>query len=423
MRFAVKWIRWFFILGVCLVLSSCTTKEPLTEIPKLENAEVTLKIAVPDDNFSKSFRSILEKKYPKLTLEFIQEDYFKNVESGEWNEWLETHKPDLIVSFDRVMFSKLVKDGLLFPLDPYIKRDNVDLGLYVSSVIEWLRLQDENRQLYGLAREFEPVILMYNTEHFDRLGIPYPSEKMTWSELLQLAQRFQDDPVYGLQVYTPTPSRMIAEIGRTEELRLYDMDTGEVFANTEEWKSIWKQVLQGYKTGEIKFGGNLFPEDAAMVLQYVSNPRVGLSATWKLAYFPINAENPDESHALFIHRPISIYNQSQYKEYAWELLKYLTSEDMFRYIGDSMFGLPNIMNMVANYSIDNAHVLYNFHPKVDTIPEFPNMEVLREFYDMGDRIFENMSQGTMTLDEGLEQYEQELKDLLKKAREREENSE
>jgi len=408
------------VLSCCMLLVACTEKEPVQVVPRLEDAEVTLKIAVPDSTFEKSYRSIIEKKYPKLTLEFISEGYFQNVESGDWKDWLETHKPDLIVSLYLGMYSQLLKDGLLVPLDPLIKRDNVDLGLYVPSVIDLLRLQDDNRQLYGMTREFEPVILMYNTEHFDRLGIPYPSEKITWSELLQLAQRFQGDQVHGLLVHVPTPSRLLADIGRTEELRLYDTETGEVFAQTEEWKAIWEQVLQAFDSGAIQLREPGFSRsDAAMVLDYVSRPNEVLTGPWRLAYFPINERNPNENNLVFIHRPISIYSQSLNKEYSWELLKYLISEDMFRYSRESLFGLPNQIDTITSLSIENAHVLYDFKPKVNTIPEFARLEYVREFYDIGDQIFEEISQGSMNLDEGLEQYELKLKELMAKVRQSE----
>jgi len=403
------------VLSCCMLLVACTEKEPVQVVPRLEDAEVTLKIAVPDSTFEKSYRSIIEKKYPKLTLEFISEGYFQNVESGDWKDWLETHKPDLIVSLYLGMYSQLLKDGLLVPLDPLIKRDNVDLGLYVPSVIDLLRLQDDNRQLYGMTREFEPVILMYNTEHFDRLGIPYPSEKITWSELLQLAQRFQGDQVHGLLVHVPTPSRLLADIGRTEELRLYDTETGEVFVRTEEWKAIWEQVLQAYEAGVIQHRKPGWSHsDVAMILSRTAGFEELLSGSWKWAYFPINAKNPNESHTLTVQRPISIYNQSHNKEYAWELLKFLTSEDMIRYINKPALGIPNLMETILNYSNENANILYDVKPKVDTIPEFEKVEYVREFYDLGDRIFEAILQGNMTLDEGLDQFERELKELLTK---------
>ena len=400
---------------LCLVLSSCTAEKVVPVVPKLEDAEVTLKIAVPDHNFEQNYLPIIEKYYPKLTLEFIEEGYIESFESGEWKAWLESYQPDLIVSFASVMYSKLVKDGLLLPLDPLIKRDNLDLELYVPSAIEWLRLQDENRQLYGMAREYETIVLMYNTEHFDRLGIPYPSEKITWSELLQLAQRFQDDQVNGLLVHAATPSRLISEIGRTEELRLYDTETGEVFVRTEEWKAIWEQVLQAYEAGVIQHRKPGWSHsDVAMILSRTAGFEELLSGSWKWAYFPINAKNPNESHTLTVQRPISIYNQSHNKEYAWELLKFLTSEDMIRYINKPALGIPNLMETILNYSNENANILYDVKPKVDTIPEFEKVEYVREFYDLGDRIFEAILQGNMTLDEGLDQFERELKELLTK---------
>lgn len=421
-----------FRLGIILLLlglgmSACTKPEP--ETVKLEEAEITLKVATIDTLFQNSFLKAIEQKYPKLTLEFINEGYYEAVETSNWKEWLETIQPDLIVSIYPEMYSGLVDEGLLVPLDSWIIRDQIDLDAFVPGVIEWLRSHDDRRQLYGLAHDFQNKILLYNTEHFDRLKIPYPSRKMTWTEVLELAQRFQydHDQIYGLQQHALTPFQFIVEIGRTEELLLYHPETGEVYAGSEAWKSIWEQVLKSYESNSIKDQLEWLPTDAAMVIHYLNGMNdyeqiVDLTrgSDWKMAYFPINGENPDASHAITVNRPISIYAKSVYPEYAWELLKFIMSEDMTRYSNIIIKGLPSRLQAYTKIHTDDSKILYDTQPKQNTIPDvtdvLPNLSHLRELYGIGDRIFAEVLAGKSTLDEGLKQLERELEELIRQAK-------
>ncbi|GIQ71163.1 hypothetical protein XYCOK13_39870 [Xylanibacillus composti] len=56
--------------------------------------------------------------------------------------------------------------------------------------IETNSLMDGDGRLYGLAPFFQSHAIYYNIDLFDRYGIPYPNDKMTWKEILELASRF-----------------------------------------------------------------------------------------------------------------------------------------------------------------------------------------------------------------------------------------
>lgn len=419
---------WFSIIILSIIFSSCTTEPTIQETRSLEDAEVTLKVAVPPGNyFDRLFQNAIEQKYPKLTLELVRDGYDQARESDNWEEWLEVNQPDLIVSESPVIYAQLLNEGLLTPLDELIQRDGIDLQAFVPGAIEWLRLQDANRQLFGLAVDFQNAVLLYNTEHFDRVNISYPSEKITWTELLHLAQRFQFDEqhVYGLQQHAFTPFRLIVEIGRTEELRLYDAETGEVYAQSPAWKEIWELVISSYKLKSIKDNYESFPSDAAMSIMPIYGGRdlemikEKTKSKWRIAYFPISAKNLDASHSLSVNSPISIYNKSVQKEYAWELLKFMVGEDMARYMDErNLIGMPIRTQFLLNLGIENDHILYNIRPKSDTIPDYSNsvstLSDLRRQYDIGDRIFVEILEGKLTLDEGLEKLSDELGGLIAK---------
>ena len=92
---------------------------------------------------------------------------------------------------------------------------------------------------------------------------------------------------------------------------------------------------------------------------------------------------------------------------------------MARYMdARNLIGMPIRTQFLLNLGIENDHILYNIRPKSDTIPDYSNsvstLSDLRRQYDIGDRIFLEILEGKLTLDEGLEKLSDELGRLIAK---------
>ncbi len=71
----------------------------------------------------------------------------------------------------------LVEKRILEPLAPYIERDHVDMGMFIPSTIEGLKV---GGGLYAYPIHFSVDLLFYNKRIFDERGVPYPDETWTW---------------------------------------------------------------------------------------------------------------------------------------------------------------------------------------------------------------------------------------------------
>src|SRR5690606_12276234 len=94
-------------------------------------------------------------------------------------------------------------EGVLEPLDPYLKRDEFDIGVHPE---ELLRMYTHDGTHYAMPKDFDTIGLWYNKELFDKAGIDYPDESWTW-ETVQDAAAELTDPRAGVHGIAAEMSR------------------------------------------------------------------------------------------------------------------------------------------------------------------------------------------------------------------------
>ncbi|HEU5317352.1 MAG TPA: extracellular solute-binding protein [Chloroflexota bacterium] len=98
--------------------------------------------------------------------------------------------PDLF-SVDQNGFAALAKSGDALALDPYLRRDKLDLADYFPASLDMGKL--EGRQ-HGLPRAFNCGVLYTNLSHFEASGITPPPDqwggaRWGWAEFLDATRR------------------------------------------------------------------------------------------------------------------------------------------------------------------------------------------------------------------------------------------
>lgn len=86
-------------------------------------------------------------------------------------------------------FQLYASGGVLMPLDDLVKRDKVNMGSYVDSVVKGYTWQGK---LYGMPKDINSFGVFYNKKLFADANIKPPDLTWTWKDLVQAAQRLTD---------------------------------------------------------------------------------------------------------------------------------------------------------------------------------------------------------------------------------------
>ena len=178
-----------------------TAKEEVAEeAPAEETTEpVTLKWAIWDKDATPYWQALkdgYEAANPNVTIEMVDlgsADYgtvLATELSGSGSEF------DVVTIKDVPGYATLVSKNTLEPLDSYIAEAGIDLSQY-GGVDKQVSV---NGSLYELPFRNDFWVIFYNKDIFDKAGVAYPTNDMTFEQYDELARQVAD-PTFGSQVY------------------------------------------------------------------------------------------------------------------------------------------------------------------------------------------------------------------------------
>lgn len=136
-------------------------------------------------SFNERFGDAIRKKFPTYTIKYIQ-----RVKGS-------TELPNLIASGTRfdIYFDSIGNfEGRLFEhrlesdMTELIKKHGVDLSRFEPTIIEAMKTISGGK-MYGLPVFNNGMMLYHNKSIFDKFGVPYPLDGMTWDELNETAKK------------------------------------------------------------------------------------------------------------------------------------------------------------------------------------------------------------------------------------------
>jgi multiple sugar transport system substrate-binding protein len=309
-------------------------------------------------------------KFPNIELTFERKANnpgTPNVEAdqmGDLLKLLDEKKPDvLLLSLDEM--EKLAAKGMLLNLDPLIKMSKFDLSGLHAGAVEAIRSKGGGN-LYGLSPFFTNSALYYNKDLFDKYNVPYPKDRMSWSELLQLAKRFpttgtEESRVYGLQINGGLDS-FVQQMARSQAVFDVTADGSKVVTTDEAHKRIWNEALDGVRGGYVDllqdnsqhvdfktptFSSPADPFTAGRAAMAIKPTRDALQLSmlkdsnlkpfdWQLVTTPVDPKSPDESVYFNGGTVFAISAKSPNVRAAWQLVNYWNSDEYAAYFSRAM---------------------------------------------------------------------------------------
>lgn len=157
-----------------------------------QDEPVTLTINYPSEQqFYQMYAHDFEKKYPHITIKVVNQDM---------NEQSVEPSTDVIFIDQLHVYNRLVEEGNLINLESNIHKTAFPISELSPIVVNSLRSEVDG-EIYGLSPSFISHALYYNRELFEKSGVPFPKNQMTWKEIFDLAKRFPNQGSDGERIY------------------------------------------------------------------------------------------------------------------------------------------------------------------------------------------------------------------------------
>jgi multiple sugar transport system substrate-binding protein len=348
-----KWISIALAMAMTAAMTACggptpgketqsgsgePTKQPAANVDKTPvELTITSSGALDPAVFDKNIGQYLAKKFPNYKFTYIQKVSGKT----EITDLLAANTPiDLIYETIGGERDGLIAPKLAMDISDLMKKHNVDVGRFEPALIQGMR-DLAGGGLYGLPVGNLVMVTYYNKDLFDKFGVNYPKDGLTWDETLDLAKkmtRTQDGQQYLGLVTSPTHILRLNQYS----LPYVDAKTGKSTYSNEKWKTLLQTVIrgeaqpEGYKEymGSIK---NKLPYKD----EFLKNKNLALfvylcdlqnaypdmdTMNWDMIAAPTFKELPKVGT-----QPYPTYwniaSISKHKDEAMEVIKYLTSDE------------------------------------------------------------------------------------------------
>lgn len=288
-----------------------------------------------------------EDRHPGATVEFV---------IAPWEGYTEKTQA-LITSGGADVYqlpgiADYASQGVLEPLESYIEDNDYDLDKYIEGQVDgWKSLgpDDDEPKIYGLPSEGDTRVTVYDKEMFEQWGVEELSDEPTMDEILEKAEKMTGtnpetgEENYGVWFRGDFDSAFTL-VNATEGLdgqwgTGYDWDEVEFDFNSSEMKESMeslKELSEYAPDGILSNQGdeNWLTEDNNIAIELQQAPGDTLKdamATDTVDRFGVSDDfsNSEGKGGMFAGSPMSIAEDSENKDLAWEFLKF-TSSDFYQ---------------------------------------------------------------------------------------------
>jgi multiple sugar transport system substrate-binding protein len=326
----------FGAMLVCLgaATSACgdkVTNSETTSTLAIKNDPAVVKLAGQlSDEVLAAFVNAVQKKYPYISIERIN-----IAEKGQAVPELVAagNIPDLIMAppLNILPFQAL---GLYYNVEELVTRHKFDLNRIKPEYLESIKVGSFADYLVGLPIFNNGFGLFYNKDLFDRFGVTYPKDGMTWEEIRELAVKLTRTE-NGVTYYGIHPNSVFwgaYQLG----LPFIDTANNKSMFQSQGWKDLfqmWQRLYQsngtvvpmtlpaikGFQDGQIAMTMGYSSILETMVKQKELN--------WDIVTYPVNPAAPGIGQRVDSFNLV-VTSQSKVKDAAFRVIEVILSEEV-----------------------------------------------------------------------------------------------
>ncbi|MFE5318454.1 extracellular solute-binding protein [Paenibacillus sp. NPDC056579] len=322
-----------------LFLSACSSDETGEKGDGLKPPEpITLRFFSGDNNFQKRLTSDkVKQKFPHITVEF----YAGNTAGGKLEDLIAAGQPpDVYYQGLSGLNNEIIKYNMQYDMSELIKKTGFNMNRLDPAYLDIIRAASESLggTYYGLpVTTFTPV-LFYNKDVFDKFGVAYPKDGMTWDETYELARKLTREDA-GIQYKGMTMNFPYLFDNNQLAAPYLHPKENQAIMDTDQWRSIFKTFGQFYKLPMSKpltdrsrpVEVNDFTKDRISAMHADVTAAIESFpddfVNWDMVSLPTMAEAP-LLNAQLNPRFYYIMSSSKHKDEAFKLIEFLLTDEM-----------------------------------------------------------------------------------------------
>lgn len=250
------------------------TPSPSTSPPKpVELVAYNMSGDMDYDRYMELYGSHMQKKHPHLSFQFLT-----NKDEAKFANMVATkQKIDIFYGttngYQQIVDAKYTE----FDVSELVKKHNIDLSRIEPAAYE-LFLKMNNGVLNAFPVALIHSVLGYNQDLFDKFGVPYLENGITWDETYEKAKLLsrKEDGVQYMGFAIQNLSRLFDNNQYGEEM--IDSNTGKARVNVGKWPDMFRQFTSFYAIAGNEFPGtnataisNLFLKDKVLAMNIILN--------------------------------------------------------------------------------------------------------------------------------------------------------
>jgi multiple sugar transport system substrate-binding protein len=301
---------------------------------------VTLKIFAPGktvEAFNVQLLEPVKKKFPNVTLERVEStegpiEAIKSFSTGG-------NVPDLIFGLPG-WIGQWKMYNVFADMTPLIKKYSFNLDKLQPNVVKSMKAYSEEGKINIMPISINGQVLYYNKDLFDKFGVPYPKDGMTWEDTRTIVTAMTRNEG-GVQ-YRGFDANLNYSINNNQlSLPLIDSKTNKASINKDGWigwlntiKSVYdvqgnipaqKNQLSNnnpFLKGEV----GMFANITDMMTNVLIHPEK-VAFNWNLVTLPAFKDKPGQGVQL--NTPFgSVSSTTKHADAAFKVLAFLVSEEM-----------------------------------------------------------------------------------------------
>jgi multiple sugar transport system substrate-binding protein len=192
------------------------------------------------EEFDALYGAALKKKFANYNVKYLMKQ-----QGGTLRELIATGQPiDIIYDSIDSFSGSVIDNGLSLDMSGLIKEAGVNLSRLEPTMVDAMRALSKGG-LYGLPVRYASMLLYYNKDIFDKLGVEYPVDGMNWEQTIalgnQLTRSSGDEQYVGFSISEGHYMRM-----NPFSIPYVDPKSQKVTIDTNDnWKKIFQTVLLG----------------------------------------------------------------------------------------------------------------------------------------------------------------------------------